>query len=65
MLPKKGDEASSIRAGSWVAHESDRPDKVVAVAPTYEAVVRKLEAANKTDSVVVFQVPPKNCALIL
>jgi hypothetical protein len=64
-LPKKNDESSSIRAGSWVAHENDRPDKIVAVAPTYDAVVRKLEAANKTDSVVVFQVPPKNCVLIL
>jgi predicted nucleic acid-binding Zn finger protein len=57
------------KPGNWVAvelaHESDQPDKVVAVATTYEAVVRKLEAAGKTDSVTLFQVPPRNCALIL
>jgi hypothetical protein len=65
MSEKKNDETTAIRAGSWVAHESDQPDKVVAVAPTYDAVIRKLEAAGKTDSVTLFQVPPRNCALIL
>lgn len=65
MPEKKNDETTAIRAGSWVAHESDQPNKVVAVAPTYDAVIRKLEAVGKTDSVTLFQVPPRNCALIL
>ena len=65
MSEKKSDETTAIRAGSWVAHESDQPNKVVAVASTYDAVIRKLEAVGKTDSVVLFQVPPRNCALIL
>jgi hypothetical protein len=65
MPEKKNDESTTLRAGSWVAHESNQPDKVVAVAATYGAVIQKLEAAGKTDSVVLFQVPPRNCALIL
>ena len=29
MPEKKNDETTAIRAGSWVAHESDQPNKVV------------------------------------
>ena len=57
--------SQKVRSGDWVAYSKKSPNVAVAFGRTYESTIRKVEALGKKGKVVLTQVPPRGCSLIL